>query len=174
MKLRFFRRLRPGLVKHLLYRLFLYGDWRHCSLLIVAVLLPILPATTSSGPSVEDLPAADYTPMPRNDWAVSTPEAQGLDPLLVAGMYYPAAQLKTTYSLLAIKDGYLIAEGYFNGGALSRKDRLQSVTKSYTSALVGIGLDQGYLTSLDQKMVDFLSELADQITDPKKNRITVR
>ena len=36
------------------------------------------------GPSIEDLNAIDYTPLLRDDWEVSTPEAQGLDPMLVA------------------------------------------------------------------------------------------
>jgi CubicO group peptidase (beta-lactamase class C family) len=137
-------------------------------LLLVALTLP------GSGPSIEDLLAVDYTPLPGGDWEISSPAEQGLDPLLVAEMYYHAAQLETIYSLLVIKDGYLIAEAYFNEGSINQKDRLQSVTKSFTSALVGIALDQGYLTSVDQKMMDFFPELADQITDPRKEQITIR
>jgi CubicO group peptidase (beta-lactamase class C family) len=151
-----------------------YFNWRQCSLLIIAVVLLIMSALAGSGPAVEDLLAIDYTPLPGDDWQVSTPEAQGLDPLLVAEMYYQAAQLKTIYSLLVIKDGYLIAEDYFNEGSIDQKDRLQSVTKSYTSALVGIALDQGYLSSVDQKMMDFFPELTDRITDLRKEQITIR
>jgi len=40
------------------------------------------------GSSAADLKAVDFTPLVRDDWAVSTPEEQGLDPMLVAGMYY--------------------------------------------------------------------------------------
>jgi CubicO group peptidase (beta-lactamase class C family) len=105
---------------------------------------------------------------------VSTPEEQGLDPMLVAELYFNAAELETIYSLLVIKDGYLIAEDYFNEGSVDQKDRLQSVTKSYTSALVGIALEQGYLSSIDQKMLDFFPEVANQVTDPRKEQITIR
>jgi CubicO group peptidase (beta-lactamase class C family) len=49
-----------------------------------------------------------------------------------------------------------------------------SVTKSVTSALVGIALDQGCLESVDQKMMDFFPELASQIADPRKEQITIR
>jgi CubicO group peptidase (beta-lactamase class C family) len=94
--------------------------------------------------------------------------------MLVAELYYNAAELETIYSLLVIKDGYLIAEDYFNEGSINQKDRMQSVTKSYTSALVGIALEQGYLSSVEQKMMDFFPELADQITDPRKEQITIR
>jgi CubicO group peptidase (beta-lactamase class C family) len=163
---------RPGLarLKYILH----FFNWRHYFLLIIAIVILILPAMGISGPSIEDLLAVDYTPRPENDWAVSTPEAQGLDPLLVAEMYYHAAELETIYSLLVIKGGYLIAEDYFNEGSIDQKDRLQSVTKSYTSALVGIALEQGYLSSVDQKMLDFFPEVADQITDPRKEQITIR
>jgi CubicO group peptidase (beta-lactamase class C family) len=144
-------------------------------LLASVVLIPsMLVGCSPSGPSVEELEAVEYTPLLRDDWEVSTPEEQGLDPMLVAELYYHAAELETIYSLLVIKDGYLIAEGYFNEGSVDQKDRLASVTKSYTSALVGIALEQGYLSSVDQKMLDFFPEITDQISDPRKEEITIR
>jgi len=149
-------------------------NWRQYSLLVIAIVLLVLSALPSSGPSIEDLLAVDYTPLPGDDWKVSTPAEQGLDPMLVAELYYNAAELETIYSLLVIKNGYLIAEDYFNEGSVEQKDRLQSVTKSYTSALVGIALGQGYLSSVDQRMLDFFPEVADQITDPRKEQITIR
>jgi CubicO group peptidase (beta-lactamase class C family) len=149
-------------------------NWRQYSLLIIAIVLLVMSALPSSGPSIEDLLAVDYTPLPGGDWEVSSPAEQGLDPMLVAELYYNAAELETLYSLLVVKNGYLIAEDYFNEGSVDQKDRLQSVTKSYTSALVGIALDQGYLSSVDQKMLDFFPEVADQITDPRKEQITIR
>jgi len=103
----------------------------------------ILSILVACGPSKEDLNTVDYTPLVREDWPVSTPEEQGLDSRLVAEMYLNAAELETLYSLLVIKNGYLVAEDYFNEGSVDHKDRLQSVTKSFTSALVGIALEQG-------------------------------
>jgi CubicO group peptidase (beta-lactamase class C family) len=125
-------------------------------------------------PQSEQLEAVEYAPRPGDDWKVSTPAEQGLDPMLAAKLYHNAAKVETLHALLVVKNGYLIAEGYFNGGAIDQKTRLQSVTKSYTSALVGIALDQGYLLSVDQKMMDFFPELAARITDPRKNQITIR
>ena len=147
---------------------------RQPSFLLFTSVLLILSMLVGCGPSIKDLEAVDYTPLPRDDWKVSTPEEQGLDPMLMAELYYNAAKLETIHSLLVVKNGYLIAEDYFNEGSIDRKDRLQSVTKSYTSALVGIALEQGYLSSLDQKMLDFFPELAGQITDPRKGQITIR
>lgn len=73
-----------------------------------------------------------------------------------------------------IRNGRLIAEKYFNQGSIDELGKRASVTKSYTPALVGIALDKGYLSSVDQKMLDFFPDVAGQITDPKKKRITLR
>ena len=94
-----------------------------------------------------NLDVVDYTPISGGDWEVSTPAEQGLDPMLVAELYYNAAKLEPLYGLLVVKNSFLIAEGYFNNGGIDQKTNVTSVTKSYTSALVGIALDQGYLTS---------------------------
>jgi CubicO group peptidase (beta-lactamase class C family) len=126
------------------------------------------------GPSVAELEAVDYTPLPSGDWPVSMPEEQGLDPMLVAELYHNAEQSETLYGLLVIKNGHLVAEKYFHAGAVDRQDNRQSVTKSIVSALVGIALEQGCLSSVDQEMMAFFPELADQIQDPRKDEITIR
>jgi CubicO group peptidase (beta-lactamase class C family) len=123
---------------------------------------------------MEELEAVDYAPLPGDDWKVSTPEEQGLDPMLVAELYLNAAELERLYGLLVVKDGHLIAEKYFNEGSVDQKARIQSATKSVTSALVGIALDRGCLSSVGQKMLNSFPEVAGQITDPRKEQITIR
>ena len=116
----------------------------------------------------------DYTPLERDGWLVSTPEEQGLDAKLVNHLYRDAEELDTLYGLLVIKNGYLVAEKYYKGRSLNSTDPLASVTKSFTSALAGIALEQGCLESLDVKMVDFFPEYAGQLEDPRKEQITLR
>jgi len=118
-------------------------------LAVAGLIIAMLTGCVSRGPSDAELMAVEYTPLFGDDWTVSTPQEQGLDLMLVAELYYNAAELDAIYSLLVVKNGCLIAEDYFNGGSLEQKARLQSVTKSYTSALVGIALEQGYLSSPD-------------------------
>jgi CubicO group peptidase (beta-lactamase class C family) len=125
-------------------------------------------------PRLEDLAELKYKPSAGDDWKVSTPAQQGLDPLLVAELYGNAAEMERLYGLLVIKNGYLIAENYFNGSSAEQKALLQSVMKSYTSALVGIALDQGCLSSVDQKMMGFFPEFSEKITDWRKEQITIR
>ena len=126
------------------------------------------------GPSAEELEAVDYAPLPGDDWQVSTPEEHDLNPMLLAELYHNAGDLEKLFGLLVVKNGNLVAEKYFNEGSVEQKARIQSVTKSFTSALVGIALAQGCISSVDQKMLDFFPERADQITDPRKKEITIR
>lgn len=126
------------------------------------------------GPSVDDLAAVDYSPIAGEGWPVSTPEAQRLDPDLVARLYFDASDLETLYSLLVVKDGFLISEQYFNGGSIDDKRLIQSVSKSYISALIGLAIQEGCLSSVDQKMIEFFPEVANDVTDPRKREITIR
>jgi len=148
--------------------------WRQHSFLIITIAILILSMLVGCGPSTEELEAVDYSPLTGDDWGVSTPGEQGLDPMLVAELYLEASELETLYGLLVIKNGQLIAERYFNGGSVEQKAFMASATKSFTSALVGIALDQGCLSSVDQKMIDFFPEFAGQINDPRKEQITIR
>ena len=154
----------------------------HRHLIIVALILIIAslagcddsPSIESERSADETILAAQYRPHPGDDWEVSTPEEQGLDPELLDEFYEDAHDLDTLYSLLVVKDGFLIAEQYFNGGSADEQTLIQSATKSYISALVGIAIEQGCLSSVDQKMLAFFPEVADEVTDPRKREITIR
>ena len=143
-------------------------------LLMLSAMLILSSLAGCGGPSAAELEAVEYRPLPGGEWPVSTPEEQGLDPDLVAELYYNASQMENMYSLLVFKNGYLVAEDYFSIGSPEQEVNIHSVTKSITSALVGIALEQGCLTSLDQKMIEFFPELADRVRDPRKNQITLR
>ncbi len=168
------KRMRIDLSKHIIHCSLLRSK-RHCSsFLLVTSLIMIMSTLAACGPSLEDLQAVEYAPLPGEDWPVSTAAAQGLDPIQVAELYYNAAKLETIYGLLVVKNGHLVAEKYFNEGSVDELSKRASVTKSYTSALVGIALEQGYLSSVEQKMLDFFPDVASGITDPRKEQITIR
>ncbi len=137
-----------------------------------ALLLSVV--AVGCGPSAADLAEVDYAPSTLDAWPVSTPAQEDLDPDLVAELYFEASTLATIHSLLVFKNGHLVAEDYFNGGAPDRQLNVHSVVKSINSALVGLALEQGCLTSLDQTMMDFFPEYSDDVNDPRKNDITIR
>ncbi len=125
-------------------------------------------------PTAADLASVDVIPVEGGTWQVSSTAAQGLDPELVGEAYLNAAALDHPYALLIVKDGRLVAERYFNGGAADRKTLLQSVGKSFMSALVGLALENGCLDSLDAPMLSFFPDVAPAVVDERKRTITVR
>ncbi len=107
---------------------------------------------------------------PDAEWPRSTPEAQGLDAarlgelvtLIREGQSFP-----DLHSLLIVRNGYLVVEEYFAGWEPERLHTLQSVTKSITSALIGIAIAQGHIESVDERVIDFFPQWRDELTqDP--------
>lgn len=107
-------------------------------------------------------------------WSVSTAQAQGLDRQVLADGYAAAARLDYLYSMLVVRNGYLVAEKYFNGSDPQRADNAMSVSKSLLSALVGIAFHERYLDSLNHRVLDFFPEYIYPSIDNRKYDITIR
>ena len=136
--------------------------------------LALLVLAAACGPSADELADVDYAPSPTGGWEISTPEAEGLDPLRVAELYWKAERVETLYALLVVKNGKLVGEKYLHGGSADGTSNLQSATKSVLSALVGLAIQDGCLPGLDARMMDFFPELEGRIRDPRKRDITLR
>ena len=86
------------------------------------------------------------------------------------------------HSILIIKNGKLVFEEYFPGyafynGPLTEFDRetkhnLASVTKSFTSALIGLAIDHGFIQDEDQKVFFFFPEY-NGLNNEDKDKITL-
>jgi CubicO group peptidase (beta-lactamase class C family) len=75
-------------------------------------------------------------------------------------------------SLLVARDGRLVFERYYGGGVVNPIFDVYSVTKSVTSALVGIALAERKLESVDQRLVDVFPNYAKN-GDPRLRRLTL-
>jgi CubicO group peptidase (beta-lactamase class C family) len=91
-------------------------------------------------------PAISIAPEDVGDgWSVSTPAAEGLRDQdlqstleLIRGKNWTGVD-----SMLVVRHGKLVAEGYFNGFGRDTLHDLRSTGKSFTSALAGIAVEQG-------------------------------
>jgi CubicO group peptidase (beta-lactamase class C family) len=112
---------------------------------------------------------------PTGDWKASAPEQQGMDSakLLIADEFIQN-RLPDAFSLLVVRNGYLVFEKYYSWGSPEKIAVVHSVTKSVTSALIGIALDKGYLDSVDQKLIDFFPEYASGDLDPRIKEINLK
>jgi CubicO group peptidase (beta-lactamase class C family) len=81
-------------------------------------------------------------------------------------------QATQTQAFHVIQDGDVLYEGYFNDTQPNSIVTSFSVAKSFTSALVGIAIDEGYIVSVNDPVTSYLPELADR--DPRFEDITIR
>lgn len=117
------------------------------------------------------LSTRDY--WPTNTWQTQDPENQNVDTALLDDMI---THIKNNYfglhSVLIIKNGYLIKEKYFRYYDKDDLHALYSCTKSVTSTLIGIAIDQGIL-QLNDTIMDFFPEKSFEQVDDRKKSITV-
>jgi CubicO group peptidase (beta-lactamase class C family) len=77
-----------------------------------------------------------------------------------------------TQAFIVIQDDTILYEKYLND---TQRDSLAtsfSVAKSFTSALIGIAIEDGHINDVDDPITNYLPELADR--DPRFNNITIR
>ncbi len=112
---------------------------------------------------------------PTEGWRTSTLERQGMRTEPLEDMLsYISNQQHNFDSIVIIKNGYLVFEEYFNDEySPETLHILYSVTKSITSALIGIAIDKGFIDNVSQRMVDFFPDETMQNLDERKKRITL-
>jgi CubicO group peptidase (beta-lactamase class C family) len=64
-----------------------------------------------------------------------------------------------TTSFIVIKNGTILDESYANGYSRDSINTSYSVAKSFTSAMIGIAIGEGYIGSVNDPMVAYLPEL---------------
>jgi CubicO group peptidase (beta-lactamase class C family) len=72
-----------------------------------------------------------------------------------------------------IRNGYLVLEEYFGGYNAETVHSLQSVSKSITSAVMGIAIEQGKIRGVNEKVLDFFPDIQNiQNMDDRKASMT--
>lgn len=120
----------------------------------------------------------DYRPVQLDDgWEIAAPEEAGIDPAALDELYerfFSKKEFINGVSLLIVRDGRLVAEGY----ARDRADRDlihhgQSITKSVTSLVFGILHDDGVFPYVDEPLSEILPE-SSFTGDARTHDITLR
>jgi CubicO group peptidase (beta-lactamase class C family) len=108
------------------------------------------------------------------EWPEANPEENGFNTSRLDDLYAIAEDMPFLLSTLVIRHGKLLVEWYFNNGTRNRAFHIHSASKSFTSALVGIAIHEGFLESVDQKLVDFFPEYFNPEIDERKWNITIK
>ena len=150
--------------------------------IIIMVFLPLFPVVSTSFKqtkgyfslnSSHNNISRDY--WPTEDWINSTPEAQCMNSTLLNQMIdYVYDQAFNLHSIIVVKNGYIVLEEYPSPRYHQTSHHiLYSVTKSVTSALVGIAIDKGFIEDVNQTVIDYFPNRTIENLDSRKNQITI-
>src|SRR4030067_2582598 len=135
------------------------------SLVFLATLLLALAGCTS---------VARRESVPLVEWQASSPEAQGFDPSVLARIdECVAVNLPDTTGILVARNGYIVFERYFQVDQETKRP-LRAVTKSFTSALVGIAVDKRFIRDIDDAIYDYLPDSIREAMNDVTRSITIR
>ena len=112
---------------------------------------------------------------PTEDWPTSTPENLGMDSESLVELLSSYRENKINiHSMLIIRNGNIVLDAYFYpftpGGTVHD---VASVTKSITSVLIGIAIDQGFIESVEQPLLSYFPERTIANLDANKEKITI-
>ena len=85
-----------------------------------------------------------------------------------------ASEFGKIQSLIIIHNDEVMLEKYFRGWRRNKLHQIFSATKSVTSALIGIAIEQGLIEGVDLKLIDIFTEYDSlENMDPRKKFITL-
>lgn len=135
----------------------------------------ILIIVLAAGCAAQSIPPTERDYWPTAGWRQAEPESRGIDAGRLAALDARIrAEMPHIYSVMVVRQGYVVFERYYQNFYAEFDFEVASITKSITSMLVGIALEQGYIASLDQPVIDFFPEYADRGFDSRTPRITLR
>lgn len=103
----------------------------------------------------------------------STPAAQGMSSSSIGALLdWFEERAVEGHSVMVVRHGYVVAEGWWTPYSADRPTLLYSVTKSFTSIAVGLVVADGLL-ALDDRVVDVLPDHVPDDISEQGRRITV-
>lgn len=130
------------------------------------------PEFTAQSPEESSAQAASEAPDQDNSWQFDSPENHQMDPEVFEALHQ-ALPGSGIHTMVTVKDGVIIDEYYGDGYDENSLFELYSASKSFTGALIGIAIDEGYIGGVDDRVSDYLPEVLEQ-EDTRKHDLTLR
>lgn len=114
-----------------------------------------------SNPSYLDYPLGELT------LDSTTFKKAGIDSLVFYSGNSILKNSPTLLSFILIRNNKIVSERYFNGSNKDQSNNIHSASKSILSALIGIAVHEGYIDSIQQSIIDYLTEYKPDDSDKK-------
>ena len=143
-----------------------------------------------------------YSNWPTHGWNISTPEEQGMDPdsLLTLSKKLESGDLGYIDGMLIIRNGKIIFEEQYSNNYDSlfkttntepgkynyydpnwhpyyketKLHTMQSVSKSFTAAAIGIAIKKGQISSVNEKIMEYMDEYESVTPNIKRDAMTIK
>jgi CubicO group peptidase (beta-lactamase class C family) len=175
---------------------------RRCRPVFPVFVIVLIAAACGGGSEPSSPSARDVAPpWPTKGWSTSTPEAEGLDPAVLSALHDEFAAGRHGYidAMLVVRHGKVVFErGYthdYRSLFTTQPDQtrgpynyydpdwhpyrdgdlhtMQSVSKSVTSALVGIAIGQGKIPDVQAKMAPYFADFRLKSDQARWNALTL-
>jgi CubicO group peptidase (beta-lactamase class C family) len=109
-----------------------------------------------------------------NNLPRSTPEAQGVSSEALTKLFdaMDASEIDF-HSIMVMRNGYVIGEGWWAPYAPQHKHSLYSLSKSFTSCAVGLAINEGHFT-VEDNVIKFFPELLPALVSPNLAAMKVK
>jgi CubicO group peptidase (beta-lactamase class C family) len=129
---------------------------------LVSILFVSSCSNSNSSSNDNSSVASEELAWPTAGWAIETPESHGLSsPALEGARDYAFQVGKNTQGVVVVRHGVIVAEWYALGRDENSFATSWSMGKSFTSALIGIAIDEGLIEGVDVNMAEFLPHWRD-------------
>jgi len=121
----------------------------------------------------ETIETKDY--LPTEGFKSSTPEAQGMDSTKLSEMFEEIDQKNLNiHHVMIIRNGYIVTQCDFYPYAHDQLHLLNSLTKSITSAAIGIAINEGLITSVEDPVFTYFPNQTFENPSDFKSKLKVK
>ncbi|MFW9770242.1 MAG: serine hydrolase domain-containing protein [Candidatus Thorarchaeota archaeon] len=114
------------------------------------------------------------TYFPDEAWIATDPEEQNMSNYtLTQMMQFIEDSGSNVRGLVITRNGYIVKEAYWNYNTENTTRHIFSCTKSFTGALIGIAIKEGFIDNVSQRMIDFFPNRTIDNMDARKEAITL-
>ena len=107
-------------------------------------------------------------------WKSATPQDVDMrSDTLNSMINYLESENHDIYSVIIIRNGFIVKEWYTSGYNINSLFKLYSATKSVTSILLGIAIDLGFISNVSQLILNYFSNRTINNLDSDKESITI-
>src|SRR6266540_6804660 len=135
-------------------------------LVVGATLLVIVSSSTHA--------AESRRPSPSETWQTATPEEIGIDSVPLVEMFdFVRDRQISVHSIQLVRCGRLVLDAYFYPYDGRTRHDVASVTKSFTSTLVGLAIERGHIRDVQESVLGFFPERTIAGLDARKRKQTL-